>query len=166
MVSVALACLWILAILFLDISTRKSMNTNFRQEEKKILDRILSPKIYDSQIRPLGTASNDSDPDEGSTKVLVNLFVRSFEKIDDVKMEFSIQITFRQRWNDNRLAFHDMGGRIKYLTMTERSKVWMPDTFFRNEKDAKFHEIIQPNLYVRVFPDGDVLYSIRVSSFL
>lgn len=39
----------------------------------------------------------------------------------------------------------------------------MPDTFFRNEKDAKFHDIIQPNLYVRVFPNGDVLYSIRVS---
>ena len=86
-----MACLWILAILFLEISTRKSMNTNFRQEEKKILDRILSPKIYDSQIRPLGTASNDSDPDEDSTKVLVNLFVRSFEKIDDVKVEFRIQ---------------------------------------------------------------------------
>ena len=40
----------------------------------------------------------------------------------------------------------------------------MPDTFFRNEKEAKFHDIIQPNLYVRVFPNGDVLYSIRVCS--
>ena len=39
----------------------------------------------------------------------------------------------------------------------------MPDTFFRNEKDAEFHDIIQPNLYVRVFPDGMVLYSIRVN---
>jgi hypothetical protein len=26
---------------------------------------------------------------------MVNLYVRSFEKIDDVKMEFSVQITFR-----------------------------------------------------------------------
>ena len=32
--------------------------------------------------------------------VLCSLFVRSFEKIDDVKMEFSVQITFRQRWYD------------------------------------------------------------------
>ena len=51
---------------------------------------------------------------------------------------------------------------MKYLTMKEMCKVWIPDTFFRNEKEANFHEIIQPNLYVRVFPDGDVLYSIRV----
>jgi hypothetical protein len=29
----------------------------------------------------------------------------------------------RQQWNDNRLEFNDQGGKIKYLTMTERSKV-------------------------------------------
>ena len=47
--------------------------------------------------------------------------------------------------------------------MTDSTKVWMPDTFFRNEKVGRFHNILQPNLYVRVFPNGDVLYSIRVS---
>ena len=134
---------------------------NYRQLEKRILDRILSPSIYDSQIRPKGATTNVTEMD-GPTKVMVNLYVRSFEKIDDVKMEFSVQITFRQQWNDNRLAFNNIGGKIKYLTMTERNRVWMPDTFFRNEKDGNFHDIIQPNLYVRVFPDGDVLYSIRV----
>ena len=72
-----------------------------------------------------------------------------------------MQITFRQQWNDNRLAFNDMDGRIKYLTMTDSRKVWMPDTFFRNEKHGQFHRIIQPNLYIRVYPDGDILYSIR-----
>ena len=100
---------------------------------------------------------------QAATVVLCNLFVRSFEKIDDVKMEFSLQITFRQTWYDNRLEFDNMGGKIKYLTMTDRGKVWMPDTFFRNEKAGNFHTIIQPNLYVRLFPNGDVLYSIRVS---
>lgn len=39
----------------------------------------------------------------------------------------------------------------------------MPDTFFRNEKHGQFHRIIQPNLYIRVYPNGDILYSIRVS---
>jgi anionic glutamate receptor len=51
--------------------------------------------------------------------------------------------------------------RIRYLTLTDASKVWMPDTFFRNEKIGQFHNILTPNLYIRVFPDGDVLYSIR-----
>ena len=53
--------------------------------------------------------------------------------------------------------------KIKYLTLTDASKVWMPDTFFRNEKIGSFHNILTPNLYIRVFPDGDVLYSIRIS---
>ena len=96
--------------------------TNFRKVEKKILDQLFSPTVYDSAIRPKGFSVNNTD-DDGPTKVLVNVFVRSFEKIDDVKMEFSFQITFRQQWNDNRLAFNNMGGKIKYLTMTDRGKV-------------------------------------------
>ena len=55
--------------------------------------------------------------------------------------------------------------RIRYLTLTDASKVWMPDTFFRNEKIGAFHNILTPNLYIRVYPDGDVLYSIRFDSW-
>ena len=97
--------------------------TNFRKEEKKILDKLFSPAVYDSAISPKGFSENTTADDDGPTMVLVNVFVRSFEKIDDVKMEFSFQITFRQQWNDNRLSYNDMGGRIKYLTMTDRGKV-------------------------------------------
>jgi len=136
---------------------------NYRQEEKKILDSVLGPEVYDKRIRPSGLNSTDS-----ATLVTVNIFIRSFSNIDDVKMEYSFQITLRQQWNDNRLAFKNklkkgMEEKIRYLTMTDSTKVWMPDTFFRNEKIGRFHNILQPNLYVRVFPNGDVLYSIRVS---
>ena len=37
----------------------------------------------------------------------------------------------------------------------------MPDTFFRNEKEGRFHNILVPNVYIRIFPTGYVLYSIR-----
>ena len=53
-------------------------------------------------------------------------------------------------------------GNLKYLTMTETDRVWMPDTFFQNEKLGHFHDIIVPNVYVRIFPTGRVLYSIRL----
>ena len=72
--------------------------------------------------------------------------IRSIDKIDDVKMEFSVQITFRyllstvcnnsiiicvsfrQKWFDDRLAFvhkisQGMREKIKYLTITEPGKV-------------------------------------------
>ena len=45
--------------------------------------------------------------------------------------------------------------------MTDPDKVWMPDTFFQNEKTGHFHNIIVPNVYIRIYPEGKVLYSIR-----
>merc|ERR1719411_937378 len=90
--------------------------------------------------------------------------IRSISKIDDYKMEYSVQVTFREQWNDERLRYVDSTkGKLNYLTLTDPSKVWMPDTFFRNEKEAKKHEIIVPNVYVRIYPNGDILYSIRIS---
>jgi len=143
----------------------RSGKVNYREEEKKILDNVMGAEIYDARIRPSGINKTD-DP----TTVRVNIFVRSFSKIDDVKMEYSFQITMRQAWVDQRLQYEnilnqreDLKNRIKYLTMTDATKVWMPDTFFRNEKIGSFHKILQPNLYIRIFPDGMILYSIRVS---
>jgi len=144
---------------------KQPKETNYRQIEKDILDEVMGPKVYDPRIRPAGQNSTD-----GPSLVYVNVFVRSFSKIDDVKMEYSFQVTLRQQWNDKRLRFEELlkakgvgEDKIRYLTMTDASKVWMPDTFFRNEKIGRFHEILTPNLYIRVFPNGDVLYSIRVS---
>merc|ERR1719323_594365 len=143
----------------------KKQEVNYRKEEKKILDLVMGPSVYDARIRPSGMNNTDS-----ATFVTVNLFVRSFSKIDDVKMEYTFQITMRQSWVDRRLQYEHIKeqknipeNRIRYLTMTDASKIWMPDTFFRNEKIGSFHTILQPNLYIRIFPDGTVLYSIRVS---
>lgn len=60
-------------------------------------------------------------------------------------------------------AFSILTGRLKYLTLTEANRVWMPDLFFSNEKEGHFHNIIMPNVYIRIFPYGSVLYSIRIS---
>ncbi|XP_036324960.1 glutamate-gated chloride channel isoform X2 [Rhagoletis pomonella] len=77
--------------------------------------------------------------------------------------EYSVQLTFREQWTDERLKFDDIQGRLKYLTLTEANRVWMPDLFFSNEKEGHFHNIIMPNVYIRIFPNGSVLYSIRIS---
>lgn len=66
----------------------------------------------------------------------------------------------------NRLKFDDMNGQIRYLVLTDPNKVWRPDLFFKNEKEGHFHEIIMPNVLLRIYPGGDVLYSIRISLVL
>ncbi|XP_049785955.1 glutamate-gated chloride channel isoform X3 [Schistocerca serialis cubense] len=131
---------------------------NFREKEKQVLDQILGPGRYDARIRPSGINGTD-----GPATVRVNIFVRSISKIDDVTMEYSVQLTFREQWMDERLKFNDFKGKIKYLTLTDANRVWMPDLFFSNEKEGHFHNIIMPNVYIRIFPYGSVLYSIRIS---
>ncbi|XP_042229949.1 glutamate-gated chloride channel-like isoform X1 [Homarus americanus] len=132
-------------------------SANFRAREKQIIDEIIGPANYDKRIRPAG--ANDTGP----AIVHINIMIRNVQTISDVKMEYSIQITFREQWVDHRLTFDDMGGRIQYLTLTETDMVWMPDLFFKNEKEGHFHKIILPNLYIRIYPNGGVLYSIRIS---
>lgn len=132
---------------------------NYREKEKQVLDQILGhPGGYDARIRPSGENRTD-----GPAIVRVNLFVRSITTISDIKMEYSVQLTFREQWIDKRLRFDDSKGKLKYLTLTDASRVWMPDLFFSNEKDGHFHNIIMPNVYIRIFPNGSVLYSIRIS---
>ncbi|XP_058824743.1 glutamate-gated chloride channel isoform X5 [Topomyia yanbarensis] len=139
-------------------SLANNAKVNFREKEKKILDQILGSGKYDARIRPSGINGTD-----GPAVVRVNIFVRSISKIDDVTMEYSVQLTFREQWLDERLKFDDIGGRLKYLTLTDPNRVWMPDLFFSNEKEGHFHNIIMPNVYIRIFPYGSVLYSIRIS---
>jgi len=131
---------------------------NVRGKEKQILDKILQNSLYDRRIRPSGTNHTD-----GPTIVKINLMFRSFPTISDYKMEYSTILTFREEWMDDRLKYDDYGGKIKYLTLTEQEKVWMPDLFFSNEREGHFHDIIVPNVYIRIFPNGKILYSIRIS---
>ncbi|XP_066247585.1 glutamate-gated chloride channel isoform X4 [Euwallacea similis] len=137
---------------------KNTQKINFREKEKEVLDQILGPGRYDARIRPSGVNGTD-----GPAVVRVNIFVRSISKIDDVTMEYSVQLTFREQWMDERLKFNDLHGRLKYLTLTEANRVWMPDLFFSNEKEGHTHNIIMPNVYIRIFPYGSVLYSIRIS---
>ena len=50
---------------------------------------------------------------------------------------------------------------MKYLTLSDPSAIWMPDVFFSNEREGHVHKIIFPNVYIRIFPNGRILFSIR-----
>lgn len=142
-------------------STTSGKRVLTRVREKQILDRILSSNNkYDTNIRPSGGAS-----ETGETQVTVNLMVNSISKIDDFNMEYKAQLTLRMEWNDDRLNYSDQDPlkTIKYLTISDQKRIWMPDVFFINEKDGHFHNIIMPNVLIRIFPDGKVSISIRMS---
>lgn len=143
----------------------------------EILGQLL--KNYSSKTPPL---VNDSLP----VNVKVNCHIRSIESINEMKMEYSMQIIFRQIWNDPRLSFHrvsnstenldgspflkkspislDSTPRISSWDVVER--LWTPDLFFGNEKHAQFHNIMKPNILLEISPSGDILFSSRISLLL
>lgn len=42
-----------------------------------------------------------------------------------------------------------------------QAKIWKPDTYFNNVKDAEVHQVTMPNILLRIDKNGDILYSMR-----
>ncbi|VDL84545.1 unnamed protein product [Nippostrongylus brasiliensis] len=82
-------------------------------------------------------------------------------------MEYSVQLTFRESWMDDRLKYGVKGDELPdFLILTAGQQIWMPDSFFQNEKHAYKHMIDKPNVLIRVHKDGTILYSVRISLVL
>lgn len=47
------------------------------------------------------------------------------------------------------------------ITLAKDQRVWMPDTFFQNERSGWYHMLDQENKFVRIQSDGKVIYNRR-----
>uniref|UniRef100_A0A3B4BDP0 Uncharacterized protein n=1 Tax=Periophthalmus magnuspinnatus TaxID=409849 RepID=A0A3B4BDP0_9GOBI len=68
-----------------------------------------------------------------------------------------------QQWNDPRLAYSEYPDDSLDLDPSMLDSIWKPDLFFANEKGAHFHEVTTDNKLLRIFKNGNVLYSIRLT---
>ncbi|KAI1722202.1 neurotransmitter-gated ion-channel ligand binding domain-containing protein [Ditylenchus destructor] len=129
--------------------------------EQNIIHRLLytsdnsQNELYDWRVRP----TDDNSP----LHVWVNMYLRSISKVDDVNMEYTMHFTFRQEWVDERLLFYS--GSQKHIVLSSVDQmIFLPDTFFQNEKDGKKHIVDKPNIMIRVYnATGKVLYSSRLT---
>ncbi len=83
--------------------------------------------------------------------------------------EYSVQITFRQQWNDNRLAFNDMNGKM--LPHTDQKKKKMLPLFFGRVAGESVEEVKIFFFFVVLKPARHRLYffaydTVRKSHFL
>ncbi|XP_016306873.1 gamma-aminobutyric acid receptor subunit alpha-6-like [Sinocyclocheilus anshuiensis] len=118
----------------------------------RILDRLLDG--YDNRLRP-----GFGGP---VTEVKTDIFVTSFGPVSDVEMEYTMDVFFRQTWIDDRLKFE---GPIEILRLNNLmvSKIWTPDTFFRNGKRSISHNMTTPNKLFRIMQNGTILYTMRLT---
>lgn len=67
---------------------------------------------------------------------------------------------FQQYWRDKRLAYI---GIPLNLTLDNRvaDQLWVPDTYFLNDKKSFVHGVTVKNRMIRLHPDGTVLYGLR-----
>eukprot|EP00064_Thunnus_orientalis_P004587 superscaffoldBa00000420_g4599 len=78
-------------------------------------------------------------------------------------MEYQIDIIFAQTWVDTRLRYNSSSMRILTLNSNMVGLIWLPDTIFRNSKNADSHWITTPNQLLRIWNNGKILYTLRQS---
>ncbi|EEC16813.1 glutamate-gated chloride channel, putative, partial [Ixodes scapularis] len=96
----------------------------------------------------------------GPVQVDVDMFVLSLRDVSFMNMDYTVQVYLRTRWKDSRLRYDNQPGKVKYLNLNDPSKVWRPDLFIPNEKEANFHKLLLPNTFLRIYPQGNVFYSV------
>ena len=95
--------------------------------------------------------------------VNTNMYLRQIEYICTTRQQWKTQITFRHQWNDPRLVFDDKKGQIRYLILEQYDRIWKPDTFISNSLLTESHTDLKPNTLIRIYPNGNVLLSIRLT---
>nr|ALS46608.1 GABA gated chloride channel RDL2 [Tetranychus cinnabarinus] len=125
------------------------------QNITKILNAFFSSG-YDKRVRP-----NYGGP---PVEVGISVYFTSISSVSEVKMDFTSDFYFRQEWKDPRLSFDPLPGISNlYVGAEVAKKIWVPDTFFANEKQAYFHVATTPNRFLRIAFSGLIYQSIRLT---
>ncbi|XP_058885459.1 gamma-aminobutyric acid receptor subunit beta-3 isoform X2 [Acipenser ruthenus] len=133
-----------------DTSVNEPGNMSF---VKETVDKLL--KGYDIRLRP----------DFGGPPVAVGMSidVASIDMVSEVNMDYTLTMYFQQYWRDKRLAY---SGIPLNLTLDNRvaDQLWVPDTYFLNDKKSFVHGVTVKNRMIRLHPDGTVLYGLRITT--
>ncbi|XP_008104925.1 gamma-aminobutyric acid receptor subunit pi [Anolis carolinensis] len=132
--------------------------TNVSTAEGK--GEILPPTIqkimkgYNKYLRPFF--------DNGPVSVGMSMDIASIDTISEINMDYTATIFLRQRWTDERLCFE--GNKSLSLDGRLVEMLWVPDTFIVDSKKSFLHDITVENRLIRIYPNGTVLYAIRITA--
>uniref|UniRef100_H2ZIZ9 Uncharacterized protein n=1 Tax=Ciona savignyi TaxID=51511 RepID=H2ZIZ9_CIOSA len=123
---------------------------------KTSLDRLLGDG-YDIRLRP----QYGDEP----LSVGMSIDVASIDSVSEVNMDYTLTLYFQQSWRDERLASGDP--RLN-LTLDNRvvDKIWVPDTYFVNDKKSFIHTVTRKNKMLRIQQDGTIFYGLRATTDL
>ncbi|XP_021167775.1 gamma-aminobutyric acid receptor subunit rho-3a isoform X2 [Fundulus heteroclitus] len=93
----------------------------------------------------------------------IDVQVESIDSISEVNMDFTMTLYLRHYWQDDRLAFPSSSNKSRTFDARLVKKIWVPDVFFVHSKRSFIHDTTMENIMLRVFPDGNILYSVRIT---
>ncbi|KAA0717816.1 Gamma-aminobutyric acid receptor subunit beta-1 GABA(A) receptor subunit beta-1 [Triplophysa tibetana] len=129
---------------------------------KVTVDKLL--KGYDIRLRPDFGAIVVSVRFAGPpVDVGMSIDISSIDMVSEVNMDYTITMYFQQSWRDKRLSYT---GIPLNLTLDNRvaDQLWVPDTYFINDKKSFVHGVTVKNRMIRLHPDGTVLYGLRITT--
>ncbi|XP_069992873.1 glycine receptor subunit beta-type 4 [Penaeus vannamei] len=147
---VGLEVLLLLGTLALSLPSGSCQNANVNLQ---ILDELLQQ--YDRRATPTNHLNN-------ATTVNCELYIRSFGSIDPNSMDYQVDLYLRQSWVDERLNHDDIKQPLDLNDPNLVKAIWKPEVYFPNAKHAEFQFVTVPNVLVRINPNGEILYMLRL----
>ncbi|XP_068085332.1 glycine receptor subunit alpha-3 [Anabrus simplex] len=125
-----------------------------KMDHLQILDSLLKDD-YDRRATPTNHLNN-------ATTVYCELYIRSFGSISPVTMDYEVDLYLRQKWQDERLKHAEITEALDLNDPNLVKAIWKPEVYFPNAKHAEFQYVTVPNVLVRINPDGEILYMLRL----
>ncbi|TRY94345.1 hypothetical protein DNTS_026341 [Danionella cerebrum] len=136
----------------IDFKMKKSDSTKSLLIKSEQLLRI---EDHDFAIRPGFGGS--------AIPVGIDVQVESIDSISEVNMDFTMTLYLRHYWQDDRLGFPSSNNKSRTFDARLVKKIWVPDVFFVHSKRSFIHDTTMENIMLRVYPDGNILYSVRLT---
>ncbi|XP_029796552.1 gamma-aminobutyric acid receptor subunit rho-3 [Suricata suricatta] len=93
----------------------------------------------------------------------IDVQIESIDSISEVNMDFTMTFYLRHYWKDERLSFPSTTNKSMTFDHKLIKKIWVPDIFFVHSKRSFIHDTTVENIMLRVDPDGNVLFSLRIT---
>ncbi|XP_065731957.1 gamma-aminobutyric acid receptor subunit rho-3 [Phocoena phocoena] len=143
---------------FSSVKPTRKQETRMRKDD--------SAKVWPLKYKQLLHVEDQNSavrPGFGGSPVGIDVQVESIDSISEVNMDFTMTFYLRHYWKDERLAFPSKTN--KSMTFDHRliKKIWVPDIFFVHSKRSFIHDTTVENIMLCVHPDGNVLFSVRIT---
>ncbi|KAL3090872.1 hypothetical protein niasHS_007247 [Heterodera schachtii] len=153
---------------------KNSLNKMVSPEGEKELDGMLARMEAMAQrggVKPLPSSVLEPILDRGNydprsapafvqgrpVEVRVGIHVQSIANFQLATMDYDMDMWLRMSWRDPRLA-QNLSTPILINDELFLRRIWRPDAFFVNARDALFHRVTRLNFYAFVFPTGGEVF--------